>query len=185
VYAIYFWKQMSGEGERASGDDLGSLKLQPRKSSPDTWAVGAQTVATLVVIFAASHLFVKQLEWAGPVMGLSPVVVALLLSPVATELPEIMNTIIWVRQGKTKLALANISGAMMIQATVPSGIGLQAGRTTQLRPSGYGWLAEAPVDPLRGRRDRGGRPRRGDARAVNRPTRSSSPRQPSALRSWS
>ena len=51
-------------------------------------------------------------------------VVALLLSPIATELPEIMNAIIWVRQGKTQLALANISGAMMIQATVPSGIGI-------------------------------------------------------------
>lgn len=37
---------------------------------------------------------------------------ALLLSPVATELPEIMNAVIWVRQGKTPLALANISGAM-------------------------------------------------------------------------
>ena len=35
-----------------------------------------------------------------------------------------MNAIIWVRQGKTRLALANISGAMMIQATVPSGLGL-------------------------------------------------------------
>lgn len=32
--------------------------------------------------------------------------------------------VIWVRQGKTPLALANISGAMMIQATVPSGLGL-------------------------------------------------------------
>lgn len=124
VYAIYFWKEMSGEGERASGDDLAPLKLQPRKASPETWVVVAQTIATLVVIFAASHLFVKQLEWAGPVIGLSPVVVALLLSPIATELPEVMNAIIWVRQGKTRLALANISGAMMIQATVPSGIGL-------------------------------------------------------------
>jgi cation:H+ antiporter len=39
-------------------------------------------------------------------------------------LPEIVNAIIWVRAGKTQLALANISGAMMIQATVPSGIGI-------------------------------------------------------------
>jgi Ca2+/Na+ antiporter len=44
---------------------------------------------------------------------------ALLLSPVATELPETMNALIWVRQGKERLALANSSGAMMIQATVP------------------------------------------------------------------
>jgi cation:H+ antiporter len=51
-------------------------------------------------------------------------VTALLLSPIATELPETLNALIWVRQGKVTLALANISGAMMIQATVPSGLGL-------------------------------------------------------------
>ena len=69
-------------------------------------------------------MFVEQLDAIGPMLGLSGAVTALLLSPIATELPEIMNAIIWVRQGKTKLALANISGAMMIQATVPSGLGL-------------------------------------------------------------
>jgi cation:H+ antiporter len=62
--------------------------------------------------------------WAGPALGLPAAVVALLLSPIATELPETMNAIIWVRQGKAELALANISGAMMIQATVPSAFGL-------------------------------------------------------------
>ena len=35
-----------------------------------------------------------------------------------------MNAIIWVRQGKYALALANISGAMMIQATIPTALGL-------------------------------------------------------------
>ena len=56
--------------------------------------------------------------------GMSPQLVALLLSPVATELPETMNAIIWVRQGKERLALANISGAMMIQATIPTALGV-------------------------------------------------------------
>jgi cation:H+ antiporter len=81
-------------------------------------------VITLALIFAASQVFVGQLEWAGPALGLPPVVVALLLAPIATELPETMNALIWVRQGKTQLALANISGSMMIQATIPSGLGL-------------------------------------------------------------
>jgi len=124
AYAVYFWRETGGSGEHAADEDLEPLKLQPRRTSPSTPAVVAQTLATLVVIFLASQLFVRQLEWAGPAIGLSPIVVALLLSPVATELPEVMNAIIWVRQGKTPLALANISGAMMIQATVPSGIGL-------------------------------------------------------------
>jgi cation:H+ antiporter len=86
--------------------------------------VATQTLATLAVIFAASQLFVHQLGIIGPMLGLPAAVTALLLSPIATELPEIMNAIIWGRQGKTRLALANISGAMMIQATVPSGLGL-------------------------------------------------------------
>ena len=49
---------------------------------------------------------------------------ALILSPVATELPETLNALIWVRQGRERLALANISGAMMIQATVAAGLGV-------------------------------------------------------------
>lgn len=124
VYAVYFFKEMSGSGDQACGEDLEPLKLQPGRAIPTTLAVTAQIAITLTIIFGASQLFVKQLEWAGPALGLPAVVVALLLSPIATELPEIMNAIIWVRQGKTQLALANISGAMMIQATIPSGIGI-------------------------------------------------------------
>ena len=123
VYGVYFWREMSGDG--AEGEpDLEPLKLQPKRPVPAKAAVVVQTLVTLALIFGASQLFVQQLEWAGPALGLPPVVVALLLSPVATELPETMNALIWVRQGKTQLALANISGAMMIQATIPSGLGL-------------------------------------------------------------
>jgi cation:H+ antiporter len=125
AYAVYFWREIraGNEGDDAH-EELEPLKLQRKAASPATWAVVAQTLATLAVIFLASQLFVKQLDAIGPMLGLSSSVTALLLSPVATELPEVMNAVIWVRQGKTKLALANISGAMMIQATVPSGLGL-------------------------------------------------------------
>lgn len=124
AYGVYFRREVSTGDEVATGEDLAPLKLQPRLARPTTAAVLLQTGFTLVLIFGASQLFVRQLEWAGPALGLPAAVVALLLSPVATELPEVMNAIIWVRQGKTELATANLSGAMMIQATVPSGIGL-------------------------------------------------------------
>jgi cation:H+ antiporter len=124
MYAVYFWHEISSAEGEAEGEGLQPLKLLPRRDRPPMWAVTAQTLATLIVIFGASQLFVQQLEWAGPALGLPAAVVALLLSPIATELPEVMNAIIWVRAGKPRLALANISGAMMIQATVPSGLGL-------------------------------------------------------------
>jgi cation:H+ antiporter len=124
AYALYFWQETRSGDEAATGEDLEPLKLQPRRPVPSEVAVWLQSAAALAVVFGASQLFVKQLEWIGPALGLPTVVVALLLSPIATELPEIMNAIIWVRQGKTQLAVSNISGAMMIQATVPSGLGL-------------------------------------------------------------
>jgi cation:H+ antiporter len=123
AYAVYFWRELRAGGP-STASDLGPLKLQPRRAVPSRLAVVAQTVMSLALIFAASQVFVGQLEWAGPALGLPPVVVALLLAPIATELPETMNALIWVRQGKTQLALANISGSMMIQATIPSGLGL-------------------------------------------------------------
>lgn len=122
TYAVYFWREMRGEHDGTG--ELAPLKLQRKAATPATWAVIVQTMASLTMIFAASQLFVHELDAVGPMLGLSSAVTALLLSPIATELPEIMNAIIWVRQGKTQLALANISGAMMIQATVPSGLGL-------------------------------------------------------------
>ena len=127
AYALYVWRELKSEGleiDSCEGLEREALKLRPHDEHPSTaWAV-LQTVGALVVIFFASQLFVHQLETVGPWLGMSPQLVALLLSPIATELPEILNAVIWVRQGKTSLALGNISGAMMIQATVPSALGI-------------------------------------------------------------
>ena len=49
----------------------------------------------------------------GHSLGLQPQLLALLLSPIATELPETLNAIIWVRQGKDTLAMGNITGAIL------------------------------------------------------------------------
>jgi cation:H+ antiporter len=123
AYAAYVWMEMRTK-EHEGDEELERLKLRPHAADPVlAWAV-VQSLLALIVIFAASQVFVHQLERIGPWLGLPPTVVALLLSPIATELPETMNAIIWVRQGKERLALANISGAMMIQATVPSAFGL-------------------------------------------------------------
>jgi cation:H+ antiporter len=124
AYGVYTWRELRTGEAAMHEDDLGPLLIRRKAEDPHVgWAL-TQTIAALVVIFAASHLFVGQLGAIGPVLGLSPQVTALLLSPIATELPETMNALIWVRQGKERLALANISGAMMIQATVPTAFGL-------------------------------------------------------------
>lgn len=123
AYALYVWREITASDEGGGEDD----ELEPLKfnaKNPNMLWAGLQMVVALAVIAAASHVFVAQLETIGTALGMAPHLVALLLSPVATELPETMNAVIWVRQGKERLALANISGAMMIQATIPSALGI-------------------------------------------------------------
>jgi len=123
AYAVYVWQETRGEQGEAEGE-LEPLKFAPRAAHPPTALAVFQTALAVAVIFFASKAFVGQIEVLGHGLGLKPQLLALLVSPIATELPETLNAIIWVRQGKIRLALANISGAMMIQATVPSALGM-------------------------------------------------------------
>lgn len=122
AYAMYLRQELRGV-QTLGSDELEPLKLHPTADPGLAWPL-LQTTLALIAIAFASKLFVSQLESIGIWVGLSPQLVALLLSPVATELPETMNALIWVRQGRERLALANISGAMMIQATIPTALGL-------------------------------------------------------------
>lgn len=135
AYAMYVWREIRNSDSVPEEEILEPLKLRPQQADPALRWVVTQTVAALVVIAAASRLFVSQLEAIGIAFALPPHLVALLLSPVATELPETINALIWVRQGKERLALANISGAMMIQATIPSSLALFA----------TPWMFDAPL----------------------------------------
>ncbi|RTZ42581.1 sodium:calcium antiporter [Candidimonas sp. SYP-B2681] len=122
VYGYYVKRELSTDEGSMVMEELEPLKL--RRSNPSMfWAV-LQTVLALLAIAVASHIFVRQIESIGTWVGIAPHIAALLLAPVATELPEIMNAIIWTRQGKARLALANISGSMMIQATIPSAMAI-------------------------------------------------------------
>ena len=124
AYGVYVWHELRRVDDSEVHDELEPLKLRPHDAQPSTsWAM-FQTALALIVIFASSQLFVHQLEEIGPSLGMSAQLVALLFSPIATELPEILNAVIWVRQGKQALAFGNISGAMMIQATIPSALGI-------------------------------------------------------------
>lgn len=123
AYAVFTWVEVRHEGDAPEGD-LEPLKFQSKAENPGWPLVIMQTLLALGVIFGASHVFVGQLDFVGPWLGIPPTVVALFLSPIATELPETMNAVIWIRQGKHRLALANISGSMMVQATVPTALGL-------------------------------------------------------------
>ncbi|MDN5317655.1 MAG: cation:H+ antiporter, partial [Thermoanaerobacterium sp.] len=53
-----------------------------------------------------------------------PAILSLIITPIATELPEKLNSVLWIGQKKDTLALLNITGAMVFQSSVPVAIGL-------------------------------------------------------------
>ncbi len=78
---------------------------------------------TLAILFGATQ-FVNQIILFAHHANLNPGVLALILSPLATELPEKYNSVVWIRQRKDHLAMANITGAMVFQTCIPGALGL-------------------------------------------------------------
>jgi cation:H+ antiporter len=104
--------------------ELSPLYFSRRAGRPPTGLVAAQTVVGLGLLIGGAHLFVHVVKDAALGLGVSPLVLSLLVAPIATELPETMNSFFWVHQKKDTLAVGNITGAMVFQGTFPVSVGL-------------------------------------------------------------
>jgi cation:H+ antiporter len=123
AYALYIRQTIKSGGERAE-DPPEKLTLWPSSSEAPTWAVAAQVVGTVAVMGAGAHFFVSAVEHLSKSVGVPAGLIALVLAPLATELPEKFNSVIWLRGNKDTLALGNITGAMVFQSSVPVALGL-------------------------------------------------------------
>jgi cation:H+ antiporter len=92
--------------------------------SPRLRIVNLQVLAALGLIIVGAIAFVGAVEHVATALGVSQVLLALVIAPIATELPEKFNSIIWVRQGKDTLAMGNITGAMVFQSAIPVSVAL-------------------------------------------------------------
>jgi len=93
-------------------------------AAPPTAASFGQTVVALALIVGGARVFVGAVEHLGHVLQIPSLIFALLVAPVATELPEQMNGVIWTGRRKDTLALGNVTGAMVFQASFPVTVGL-------------------------------------------------------------
>ncbi len=84
----------------------------------------AQLAVGLGLLVAGAKGFIHGIEQAAPILGVSALMLSLMIVPVATELPEKVNSILWIRKHKDTLAFGNISGAMVFQGTLLPAIGI-------------------------------------------------------------
>ena len=86
--------------------------------------INVQVIAALALIVGGALIFVGAVEKIAGGLGVSAAILALIVAPIATELPEKLNSVIWVRQGKDTLAMGNITGAMVFQSMIPTVVAL-------------------------------------------------------------
>jgi cation:H+ antiporter len=152
-YLWYAKGHLAAEAEEGTGrpEPLRLHRLDRRQHrldphTPHLRIVLAQVVVALAVVVFGATLFVDAVEAVGGRMGIDELLLALLVAPIATELPEAINAVIWLRQGKDTLAVGNITGAMVFQATIPTSVALAfAPATWVLSPATRIAFASVPV----------------------------------------
>jgi cation:H+ antiporter len=113
------------QGGDATDDELQPLFFDRTKDDPPSrLPIVVQLLVSLAAIILGAELFVGGVQSIAESLSVEPLIIALILAPLATELPEKANSIVWMRQGKDVLAVGNITGAMAFQSTIPVALGL-------------------------------------------------------------
>lgn len=153
IYAWYvkghFEADASGEAEdlaplRFHRLDRGAHRVDP--ATPRLRIVSLQVLAALALIVAGAVFFVDAVEDLAHQLNVDGALLALVIAPIATELPEKFNSVIWVRHNKDTLAMGNITGAMVFQSTIPTIVALLfASETWVVAPGSYIAFASAAI----------------------------------------
>ena len=83
-----------------------------------------QLLLGIGLLIVGAKGFINGVQEAAVIMGISALLLSLLIIPIATELPEKVNSILWIRRQKDTLAFGNITGAMVFQGTLLPAIGI-------------------------------------------------------------
>jgi cation:H+ antiporter len=138
-YAYYVRRHFTAPGEdeleAEAGDEIKPLYLwtllKRLRAGLPAWTKDRSVAAPFVqvgialgLIIGGAELFVHGVGGISESMGIPPLAFSLLVAPLATELPEKFNSVLWVRRRKDTLAMGNMTGAMVFQSSFPVTVGL-------------------------------------------------------------
>jgi cation:H+ antiporter len=129
LYGFYLYRTFNDPSEAVQEEDVLAPLYVHRLvgggiTSPPTALIILQLLVALGLMIGGAQLFVLGIEDIAKHLGVPALALSLVLAPLATELPEKVNSVIWVRQGKDTLAMGNISGAMVFQSCIPVAVGI-------------------------------------------------------------
>lgn len=128
VYFIYIMltlrasSKLVADGHGTEAD--GVMFLARLKLPVNLGTILLQLVLGLVLLVLGAKGFINGVEHASTVFGISALILSMMIIPIATELPEKINSILWIRKHKDTLAFGNVTGAMVFQGTLLPAIGI-------------------------------------------------------------
>ena len=128
TYGGYVLKTLKGGGEPEAHEieeaEIDPCYFAPKSHDPHMSIIGTQVLSALLLIVWGSYIFVEKVQIISVQLGISPFILALIIAPIATELPEKFNSVIWINKGKDTLAIGNVTGAMVFQGSIITAIGI-------------------------------------------------------------
>lgn len=124
-YLLYVFKTLNcSHSDCTESADLDELLFERIFKKYNAFLIWLQVLVSIAALICFAHMFVGQIRYFAELFSINPLVLSLILAPIATELPEKFNSVLWVSQKKDTLALGNITGAMVFQSCVPTAIGI-------------------------------------------------------------
>lgn len=128
IYLIYFYhtlkasKNLVKQGHHVkTNEPLFLTKIGCQHNSHTIWI---QMILGLILLLFGAKGFIDGMETISKTLHISALVISLLIIPFATELPEKVNSILWVRKNKDTMGFGNITGAMVFQGTLLPALGI-------------------------------------------------------------
>lgn len=126
IYAVYVYRTMLCPECDEQSRRMRPLHFHRSVVTPDFRWVIVQLASGMALMLWGAKLFVDNVTLVSRSLGVSALVLSVIITPIATELPEKFNSVTWMRHRKDTLALGNITGAMVFQSSVLPAIGMFA-----------------------------------------------------------
>jgi len=123
-YIWYVFAMLTQERDLESESEIPPCYFARNYPTPPVIRVILQVIIALVCIVMGADLFVHSIKIVALTYGVPAFVLAIIITPIATELPEKFNSVIWISREKDTLALGNITGAMVFQSSLIPALGI-------------------------------------------------------------
>ena len=124
IYPYYLYVSFRHEGEVGVEPEKLYLDRLLNIGSDKMRLIVPQIIISLAGITGGAYIFVHYIQDLANGMGVPPLLLSLIITPIATEAPEKINSILWLRAKKDTLAVGNVTGALVFQSCFPVAFGV-------------------------------------------------------------